>query len=85
MPRTRQAAEASEHGQPVAGPGLLAVACVALAVGAPLVLLALSRAVHTVTGVALRPVLLPGNLTVIPAHTDFSAFSPTYLTVFLTP
>jgi hydrogenase-4 component B len=83
MPRTRQAAEAKEHGQPVAGPGLLAAACVALAVGAPLVLLALSRAVATVTGVALRPVLLPGNLTVIPAHTDFSAFSPTYLAVFL--
>jgi hydrogenase-4 component B len=83
MPRTRQAAEASERGQPVAGPGLLAVACVALAVGAPLVLLVLSRAVRTITGVALRPVLLPGNLTVIPAHTDFSAFSPTYLAVFL--
>ena len=83
MPRTRAAAQASEHGQPVAGPGLLAVACVALAVGAPLVLLALSRAVRTVTGVPLRPVLLPGNLTVLPAHTDFSAFSPTYLAVFL--
>ena len=27
--------------------------------------------------------LLPGNLTVIPAHADFSAFSPTYLAVFL--
>ncbi len=83
MPRTRQAAEAAERGQPVAGPGLLAAACVALAVGAPLVLLALSRAVRTVTGVPLRPVLLPGNLTVLPAHTDFSAFSPTYLAVFL--
>ncbi len=83
MPRTRQAAEAAERGQPVAGPGLLAAACVALAVGAPLVLLALSRAVRTVTGVPLRPVLLPGKLTVIPAHTDFSAFSPTYLAVFL--
>jgi len=83
MPRTRQAAAASERGQPTAGPGLLAAACVALAVGAPLVLLALSRAVRTVTGVALRPLLLPGNLTVIPAHTDFSAFSPTYLAVFL--
>jgi len=33
MPRTRQAAEAAERGQPVAGPGLLAAACVALAVG----------------------------------------------------
>jgi len=43
----------------------------------------LSRAVRTVTGVALRPVLLPGNLTVLPAHTDFSAFSPTYLAVFV--
>jgi hydrogenase-4 component B len=83
MPRTRPAAEATEQGQPIAGPGLLAAACVALAVGAPLVLLALSRAVRTVTGVSLRPVLLPGNLTVIPAHTHFSAFSPTYLAIFL--
>jgi len=83
MPRTRPAAEATERGQPVAGPGLLAVACAALALGAPVVLLVLSRAVRTVTGVPLRPVLLPGNLTVIPAHTDFSAFSPTYLAVFL--
>jgi hypothetical protein len=47
------------------------------------VLTALARAMRTVTGVALRPVLLPGNLTVIPAHTNFSGFSPTYLTVFL--
>ena len=83
MPRTRQAADASEAGQPVAGPALLAVACAALAVGAPVVLTALARAMRTVTGVALRPVLLPGNLTVIPAHTNFSGFSPTYLTVFL--
>jgi formate hydrogenlyase subunit 3/multisubunit Na+/H+ antiporter MnhD subunit len=83
MPRTRQAASAAESGQPIAGPGLLAAACVALAVGAPLVLLALARGVRSVTGVPLRPVLLPGKLTVIPAHTDFSAFSPTYLTVFL--
>ena len=83
MPRTRQAAQASERGQPVAGPALLAVACVALAVGAPVVLAGLARGVQTATGVALRPVLLPGNLTVIPAHTKFSGFSPTYLTVFL--
>ncbi len=83
MPRTRRAADASEAGQPVAGPALLAVACAALAVGAPVVLAVLSRAMRTVTGVALRPVLLPGNLTVIPAHTNFSGFSPTYLTVFL--
>jgi len=83
MPRTRQAAEATERGQPVAGPGLLAVACVALAVGAPVVLVGLARAIRTATGVTLRPVLLPGKLTVIPAHTNFSGFSPTYLTVFL--
>jgi hydrogenase-4 component B len=83
MPRTRQAAEATERGQPVAGPALLAVACVALAVGAPVVLVGLSRAIRTATGVMLRPILLPGKLTVIPAHTNFSGFSPTYLTVFL--
>jgi hydrogenase-4 component B len=62
---------------------VLAACCVALGVGAPLILIALSRAVRTVTGVGLRPVLLPGNLTVIPAHTDFSAFSPTYLAAFM--
>jgi hydrogenase-4 component B len=83
MPRTRQAAAASESGQPVAGPGLLAVACVALAVGAPVVLFALDKMARTVTGVTLGPLLLPGKLTVIPAHADFSAFSPTYLAVFL--
>jgi len=83
MPRTRQAAAARETGQPIAGPALLAVACVALAVGAPVMLAALSRAARTVTGVALGRLLLPGKLTVIPAHTDFSAFSPTYLAVFL--
>jgi hydrogenase-4 component B len=83
MPRTRQAAAATEKGQPVAGPALLAVACAALAVGAPVMLAALSRAAHTITGTSLGPLLLPGNLTVIPAHTHFSAFSPTYLAVFL--
>ena len=83
MARTRPARQASERGQPVAGPAFLAAGCAALAVGAPIVMLALSRAVGTVTGVPLRPVLLPGNLTIIPAHTDFSAFSPTYLAVFL--
>ena len=83
MPRTRQAAAATEKGQPILGPGLLAVVCVALAVGAPIVLAALARAVRTVTGVTLGPLLLPGKLTVIPAHTDFAAFSPTYLAVFL--
>jgi formate hydrogenlyase subunit 3/multisubunit Na+/H+ antiporter MnhD subunit len=84
MPRTRPAAEAAERGQPVAGPGLLALACVALAVGAPIMLTALSRAVRTTTSVTLGRLLLPGNLTVIPAHADFSALSPTYLAVFLT-
>ncbi|MGH3201362.1 MAG: proton-conducting transporter membrane subunit [Streptosporangiaceae bacterium] len=83
MPRTPKAAAAREPGQPVAGPALLAVACVALAVGAPVMLGALSRTARTVTGTSLGPLLLPGKLTVIPAHTDFSAFSPTYLTVFL--
>ncbi len=83
MPRTRQAAGTREKGQPLAGPALLAVACVALAVGAPVVLAALSRAARTVTGVALGPLLLPGKLTVIPAHKDFSAFSPTHLAIFL--
>ncbi len=83
MPRTRQAADTREKGQPLAGPALLAVACVALAVGAPVVLAALSRTARTVTGVALGPLLLPGKLTVIPAHADFSAFSPTYLAIFL--
>jgi len=83
MPRTRPAAEASERGQPVLGPGLLALACVALAVGAPVVLYALDKAARAVTGVTLGPLLLPGDLTVIPAHADFSAFSPTYLAAFL--
>jgi len=83
MPRTRRAAAAHEAGQPVAGAALLAVACAALAVGAPVVLAALDRAIHTLTGVQLRPVLLPGKLTVIPAHTGFSGFSPTYLAAFL--
>jgi hydrogenase-4 component B len=83
MPRTRQAAAAREAGQPIAGPALLAVACVALAVGAPVMLAALSRTARTVTGVALGPLLLPGKLTVIPAHPNFSGFSPTYLAVFL--
>ena len=83
MPRTPKAAAAREPGQPVTGPALLAVACVALAVGAPVMLSALSRTARTVTGTSLGPLLLPGKLTVIPAHPDFSAFSPTYLAVFL--
>lgn len=46
-------------------------------------LIALDHAVRGVTGFELRPVLLVGNLTVIPAHTNFSGFSPTYLALFL--
>jgi hydrogenase-4 component B len=83
MPRTRPAASAAEDGQPVLGPALLAVACVALAVGAPVMLYALAKMARTVTGVTLGPLLLPGKLTVIPAHANFAAFSPTYLAVFL--
>ncbi len=83
LPRSRQAAQASEAGQPILGPGILAVACVALAVGAPAVLDTLDRVVRAVTGVQLHRILLLPNLTVIPAHTNFSAFSPTYLAVFL--
>lgn len=83
MPRSPGAAQGNEEGQPRLGPSVLAVACVALALGAPLVLVALSKVARAVTGVNIRPVLLVGNLTVIPAHTNFSAFSPTYLAVFL--
>ena len=43
----------------------------------------LDKAVHTLTGVQLRPVLLPGKFTVIPAHTGFSGFSPTCLAALL--
>jgi hydrogenase-4 component B len=83
MPRTRQAAAASERGQPVMGPAVLGTACVLLAVGAPVLLAGMATAVRTATGVVLRPVLLPGKLTVIPAHLNFAGFSPTYLAVFL--
>ncbi|MHB2023198.1 MAG: proton-conducting transporter transmembrane domain-containing protein [Mycobacteriales bacterium] len=83
MARTRGAAQASERGQPVVGPALLAAGCVALGVGAPAVLVALASAVRATTGVHLLPKLVIAHLTVIPAHTNFSAFSPTYLAVFL--
>ncbi|MHB1852065.1 MAG: proton-conducting transporter transmembrane domain-containing protein [Acidimicrobiales bacterium] len=83
MARSPEAGRASEAGQPVVGPGILAVACMALGVGAPAVLVALDHVVRSVTGVQLHRVLLLPNLTIIPAHTDFSAFSPTYLAVFL--
>jgi len=83
MPRTAAAARAREAGQPLAGPALLAVVCVALSVGAPAVLIAFGQVARAVTAVQLRPVLLPGKLTIIPAHVNFAAFSPTYLAVCL--
>jgi hydrogenase-4 component B len=83
MPRSHKAAVAQETGQPILGPGLLAAACLALALGAPAVLSALDHVVRSVTGVQLRPVLLVSNLAVIPGHKNFAAFSPTYLAVFL--
>ncbi len=83
LPRSRAAEKARETGQPMIGPALLAIACAALSIGAPAVLIALGQVARAVTGVQLRPVLLPGNLTVIPAHVNFAAFSPTYLAVFL--
>jgi hydrogenase-4 component B len=81
--RTRSAARASERGQPIAGPAVLAAVCVGLSIGAPLVLTALDRVVHATTGTDIQAQLLVPNLTVIPAHTEFSAFSPTYLAAFL--
>ncbi|HUB56549.1 MAG TPA: proton-conducting transporter membrane subunit [Mycobacterium sp.] len=83
MPRTKDASTAIESGQPMLGPGILAAGCIALGVGAPLVLTALGRAVHSVTAVNLLPQVMVDNLTIIPAHTNFSAFSPTYLAAFL--
>lgn len=83
MARTKDTAAAVESGQPLFGPAVLAAGCIALSVGAPLVLTALGRAVHTVTSVNLLPQVMVANLTIIPAHTNFSAFSPTYLALFL--
>jgi len=83
MPRSGQAAHASEVRQPVAGPALLASACVFLALGAPLVLTALDRVARSATGIDIHSELVVPKLTVIPAHTDFSGFSPTYLAAFL--
>jgi hydrogenase-4 component B len=82
-PRSEGAARARERGQPIAGPALLAVTCVFLGVGAPLVLTVLARAARVVTGVNIHAELLVPKLTVIPAHTNFSGFSPTYLAVFI--
>lgn len=83
MPRSAGAAGANEHNRPVAGGALLATACIVLALGAPLVLTALDRAAAATTGVNILSRLVVPGLTVIPAHTDFSSFSPTYLAVCL--
>ena len=83
MPRSEQAAKASERGMPITGPALLAAACVFLGPGAPLVLLTLQRVSHSITGVDIRAVLLTDKLTVLPAHANFSSLSPTYLAAFM--
>ena len=83
MPRSHAAAAATEQRQPVAGPALLAAVCVFLGVGAPLVLTALDRVGLAVTGRDIRSELIVPKLTVIPAHANFSGFSPTYLALFL--
>jgi hydrogenase-4 component B len=83
MPRSARAARATESRQPTAGPTLLAAMCVFLGLGAPIVLDALNRVTRQVTGIDIKSTLLVDKLTVIPAHTDFSGFSPTYLAAFL--
>ncbi|MHB1640100.1 MAG: proton-conducting transporter transmembrane domain-containing protein [Candidatus Dormibacteria bacterium] len=83
MPRSNGAALATDQGQPVVGGALLAVACVLLALGAPVVLTGLDGAVASATGVNILSTLVVPGLTVIPAHTNFSSFSPTYLAVCL--
>jgi hypothetical protein len=67
----------------VAGPALLASACVFLGLGAPLVLTALDRVARSAAGIDIHSKLLVPQLGVIPAHADFSEFSPTYLAAFL--
>ncbi len=83
MPRSHGAAYAQETGQPLLGPGLLAAACIVLSIGTPAVILSLDHVVRSALGVELQPNLLIANLAVIPAHTEFSSFSPTYLALFL--
>ncbi|HJS92986.1 MAG TPA: hypothetical protein VJ741_01895, partial [Solirubrobacteraceae bacterium] len=77
------AAHATETRQPLAGPALLAGACVFLGVGAPLVLTALDRVARATAGIDIHSELIVPQLGVIPAHTKFSEFSPTYLAVFM--
>jgi hydrogenase-4 component B len=81
--RAGRAGRADERGMPIAGPALLAAACVFLGIGAPLVLLALQRVSRSITGIDMHAELLTSRLTVLPAHADFSSLSPTYLVAFL--
>ena len=83
MPRSEGAARAEEGGQPMAGAALLAIACLFLALGAPLVLTGLDQVVAATTGTDILARLTVPGLTVIPAHANFSSFSPTYLAVCL--
>ena len=83
MPRTQEAAHASEERLPITGPALLAIVCVFLGPGAPLVLMTLQRVSRSITGINIHAVLLTSKLTVLPAHADFSSLSPTYLTAFM--
>ena len=83
MPRSGPAAHASEARQPLAGPALLAGTCVFLGIGAPLVLTALDRVARATAGIDIHSELIVPKLTVIPAHSNFSGFSPTYLAAFL--
>lgn len=83
MPRSGPAASAHEAGQPVMGPAFLAGVCVFLGLGVPLVLTALDRVARATAGIDIQSKLIIPQLTVIPAHTDFAGFSPTYLAAFL--
>jgi len=83
MARSGPAAHASEARQPLAGPALLAGACVFLGIGAPLVLTALDRVARATAGIDIHSKLIVPQLGVIPAHTKFSEFSPTYLAAFM--
>lgn len=83
MARSGPAASAHEAGQPVMGPALLAGVCVFLGLGVPLVLTALDRVARATAGIDIQSKLIIPQLTVIPAHTDFAGFSPTYLAAFL--
>lgn len=67
----------------MAGAALLAIACLFLALGAPLVLTGLDQVVAATTGTDILARLTVPGLTVIPAHANFSSFSPTYLAVCL--